>query len=118
MVMSDKTWHLVKDTDKITGFIGGTKDITTMIKTRSSVGRCGISICLCAGSGDVGYVNRWTLEITNHSSYTIPLRPGMRIGQMLFFKTLTPPISEYSGKYNITEQGWKPEDMLPKLHMD
>lgn len=26
MVMNDKTWHLVKDTDKITGFIGGTKD--------------------------------------------------------------------------------------------
>jgi transcriptional antiterminator NusG len=26
MVMNDKTWHLVKDTDKITGFIGGTKE--------------------------------------------------------------------------------------------
>lgn len=26
MVMSEQTWHLVKDTDKITGFIGGTKD--------------------------------------------------------------------------------------------
>jgi transcriptional antiterminator NusG len=26
MIMSEKTWHLVKDTDKITGFIGGTKD--------------------------------------------------------------------------------------------
>jgi len=26
MIMSDKTWHLVKDTDKITGFIGGTKE--------------------------------------------------------------------------------------------
>lgn len=26
MVMNDRTWHLVKDTDKITGFIGGTKD--------------------------------------------------------------------------------------------
>jgi transcription termination/antitermination protein NusG len=26
MNMNDKTWHLVKDTDKITGFIGGTKD--------------------------------------------------------------------------------------------
>jgi len=26
MIMNDKTWHLVKDTDKITGFIGGTKD--------------------------------------------------------------------------------------------
>lgn len=26
MVMNDKTWHLVKDTDKITGFVGGTPD--------------------------------------------------------------------------------------------
>ncbi|WP_408098214.1 transcription termination/antitermination protein NusG [Peredibacter sp. HCB2-198] len=26
MIMTEKTWHLVKDTDKITGFIGGTKD--------------------------------------------------------------------------------------------
>ncbi|MBL6990741.1 MAG: transcription termination/antitermination protein NusG [Bacteriovoracaceae bacterium] len=26
MVMNDKTWHLVKNTDKITGFVGGTAD--------------------------------------------------------------------------------------------
>jgi transcription termination/antitermination protein NusG len=26
MIMTDSTWHLVKDTDKITGFVGGTKD--------------------------------------------------------------------------------------------
>jgi transcriptional antiterminator NusG len=26
MIMNEKTWHLVKNTDKITGFIGGTKD--------------------------------------------------------------------------------------------
>lgn len=26
MIMNDKTWHLVKDTDKVTGFIGGTVD--------------------------------------------------------------------------------------------
>jgi transcriptional antiterminator NusG len=26
MIMNETTWHLVKDTDKITGFIGGTKD--------------------------------------------------------------------------------------------
>lgn len=26
MIMNEKTWHLVKDTDKITGFVGGTKD--------------------------------------------------------------------------------------------
>lgn len=26
MIMNDQTWHLVKNTDKITGFIGGTKE--------------------------------------------------------------------------------------------
>jgi transcriptional antiterminator NusG len=26
MIMNDRTWHLVKDTDKITGFVGGTSD--------------------------------------------------------------------------------------------
>lgn len=26
MIMTEDTWHLVKDTDKITGFVGGTKD--------------------------------------------------------------------------------------------
>jgi transcription termination/antitermination protein NusG len=31
MIMNEKTWHLVKDTDKITGFIGGTKDKPTPI---------------------------------------------------------------------------------------
>ncbi len=26
MIMNDKTWHLVKGTDKVSGFVGGTKD--------------------------------------------------------------------------------------------
>ncbi len=26
MIMNDKTWHLVKSTDKVTGFVGGTSD--------------------------------------------------------------------------------------------
>jgi transcriptional antiterminator NusG len=26
MVMNDRTWHMIKDTDNISGFIGGTKD--------------------------------------------------------------------------------------------
>ncbi len=31
MVMNDKTWHLVKNTDKITGFLGGSSDKPTPI---------------------------------------------------------------------------------------
>ncbi len=32
MEMNDRTWHLVKDTDKITGFVGGTADRPAPLK--------------------------------------------------------------------------------------
>lgn len=55
-------------------FIGGRDHITTMMKARSSLGRSFISVCKCAGWGDVGYINRWTMEIQNTSNrYYFPL---------------------------------------------
>src|SRR3989344_4137933 len=48
-------------------FIGGRETITTMMKARSSIGRNFVEVCKCAGWGDVGYINRWTMEITNNS---------------------------------------------------
>lgn len=58
------------------------------MKARSSLGRNFIEICKCAGWGDVGYVNRWTMEITNNSRYyTIPLVVGRRVAQIVFFET-------------------------------
>lgn len=108
-------------------FIGGKDHITTMMKARSSMGRNFIEVCKCAGWGDVGYVNRWTMEITNNSkNYIIPLVVGRRIAQIIFFET--GPIRERdytkAGKYaastNITElkKAWKPESMLPQLYRD
>lgn len=108
-------------------FIGGKDHITTMMKSRSSMGRQFIAVCKCAGWGDVGYVNRWTMEITNYSShYTIPLVVGRRIAQIVFFET--GPIREkdytVAGKYQTSPdilavmESWKPEDMLPKLYKD
>ena len=37
MVMNEQTWHLVKDTDKITGFLGGTKDQPTPIDEEEAI---------------------------------------------------------------------------------
>src|SRR5690606_37373263 len=60
-------------------FIGGRNRITTMMKARSSTGRNFIEVCKCAGWGDVGYINRCTMEITNNSkNYIIPLVVGRR----------------------------------------
>ena len=108
-------------------FIGGKNHITTMMKARSSLGRNFIEVCKCAGWGDVGYVNRWTLEITNNSRhYAIPLVVGRRIGQIVFFETGEILKHDYSktGKYQTHQdtktmkKEWSPQSMLPRLYLD
>lgn len=108
-------------------FIGGRKHITTMMKARSSLGRSFIEVCKCAGWGDVGYINRWTMEITNNSkNYYIPLVVGRRIAQLIFFETGEILDRDYSksGKYQTTPdikkmiKEWSPKSMLPQLYKD
>lgn len=110
-------------------FIGARRNITTMMKARSSIGRNLIAVCMCAGMGDVGYFNRWTMEITNKSDlYTIPLVVGRRIAQIVFLETgeLFDSKRDYAaqGKYQTElelkalEAAWTPEMMLPKLYKD
>lgn len=108
-------------------FIGGKNHITTMMKARSSLGRSFIEVCKCAGWGDVGYTNRWTMEITNNSAhYYIPLVVGRRIAQIIFYETGPILESDYakSGKYQTSgslgalKKSWKPEMMLPQLYLD
>ncbi len=133
-------WDGIKPTDKIiilrpgetilahtNEFIGGKNHITTMMKARSSMGRNFIEVCKCAGWGDVGYINRWTMEITNNSkNYIIPLVVGRRIAQIVFFETGEILERDYSvlGKYSsstnvaVLKKEWKPQMMLPKLWND
>jgi len=108
-------------------FIGGKETVTTMMKARSSLGRNFIEICKCAGWGDVGYINRWTMEITNNSRYySIPLVVGRRVAQIVFFDTegIIEHSYEKEGKYQSTgsidelKMKWSPSDMLPKMFKD
>ena len=108
-------------------FIGGRNHITTMMKARSSLGRNFIEVCKCAGWGDVGYINRWTMEITNNSThYHIPLVVGRRIAQIVFLETGPIRNNDYTkeGKYQNTDdlerlmEKWNPRDMLPKMYND
>jgi len=108
-------------------FIGGQNTITTMMKARSSMGRSFIEVCKCAGWGDVGYTNRWTMEITNNSRhYMIPLVVGRRIAQMIFFEVGPILKNDYrkGGKYHSnanlseTKKEWNAQMMLPRLYKD
>ncbi len=110
-------------------FIGGRERVVGKMYSRSSLGRNFIEVCKDAGWGDIGYFNRWTMEITNNSQYfTIPLVVGRRIGQMVFYEV--EPLREIpdyvgeGGKYQKTgeleelKRTWHPEMMIPQMHLD
>lgn len=93
-------------------FIGGQHNITTMMEAKSSIGRCNITVCRCAGLGDVGFINRWCMEIQNCCRYTsLILVVGERIGQITFHYVQTPPSRTYGkrGRYQEDYQEKHPE---------
>lgn len=110
-------------------FIGIKAPGTSTLQARSTWGRNGIAVCLDAGWGDPGYINRWTLEIYNmnqHESVVLPI--GERIAQMVFYGTgpVTGEYKKLSGKYqpgvsanlDTLVQNWRPEQMLPRAYKD
>lgn len=110
-------------------FIGGRQRVVGKMYARSSLGRNFVEVCKDAGWGDIGYFNRWTMEVTNNSQYfTIPLVVGRRIGQMVFYEVeplaATPDYVAEGGKYQLSQEieevkkSWHPEMMIPKMHKD
>lgn len=82
----------------MTNEVAGSEHYIPMYEGRSSLARLGISSHISAGFGDIGYVNKWTLEIT----VVKPVRiyPNIRIGQVYFVEPSTVDHKElYLGKY-------------------
>jgi dCTP deaminase len=101
-------------------FIGGRNHITTSLHSRSTMGRSCISICKCSGFGDIGYWNRYTLEIENHGLVPAVLTVGQRVGQIAFHRTGDVTTSyekrgQYQGCDTIQEvvKTWTPLCMIP-----
>jgi deoxycytidine triphosphate deaminase len=106
-------------------FIGIHPPGTSEMRARSSWGRNGIAVCLCAGWGDPGYINRWTMEIHNMNDEAVPIPIGERVAQLVFHET-----GEVAGHYGeggkyqghtdieATVAAWTPEAMLPRSYED
>lgn len=95
----------------------GTVAVTTQLHATSTLARIGLSVCQCAGWGDVSYIKNWTLEITNHSPRSLFLPVGAVVGQVSF-NQVTPVIDgttyDLTGNYQYGKEEFKPEMMLPK----
>lgn len=108
-------------------FIGGRNCVTTEMRARSSMGRIGITVCKCAGWGDLGFCNRWTMEMSNHLKDTpVVLVVGMRVAQIAFYQVdpLDDSYTATGGQYQDTDdteemmKKWSPMSMLPKFSRD
>lgn len=110
-------------------FIGIKAPGTSTMQARSTWGRNGVAVCLDAGWGDPGYINRWTMEIYNmnqHESVVLPV--GERIAQVVFYETgeVDGEYKKLSGKYQTDVsadlddiiKNWKPDQMLPRAYKD
>ena len=101
-------------------YAGAYKKYVPKLASRSSTARWGLDICASAGFGDVGYVNRWTLEVYNFTNHHIFIPVGARLCQIYFDRLVDyngnhiDGEDTYAGVYQ-QEKEWEPRDMLPKL---
>ena len=81
-------------------------DIAARVEGKSSLGRLGLLTHATAGFIDPGFSGHVTLELSNVATLPIKLWPGMKIGQLCFFRLTTAAEHPYgSAVYGSHYQG-------------
>jgi dCTP deaminase len=81
-------------------------DIAARLEGKSSLGRLGLLTHSTAGFIDPGFSGHVTLELSNVATLPIKLWPGMKIGQLCFFRLSSPAEKPYgSADYSSRYQG-------------
>jgi dCTP deaminase len=81
-------------------------DISARLEGKSSIGRLGLLTHSTAGFIDAGFSGHVTLELSNVATLPIKLWPGMKIGQLCFFRLTSPAEQPYgSGATGSRYQG-------------
>ncbi len=81
-------------------------DVAARLEGKSSLGRLGLLTHSTAGFIDPGFTGHVTLELSNVATLPIKLWPGMKIGQMCFFRLSSPSENPYgSGAQGSRYQG-------------
>ncbi len=81
-------------------------DVAARLEGKSSLGRLGLLTHSTAGFIDPGFSGHVTLELSNVATLPIKLWPGMKIGQLCFFRLSSPAEHPYgSSGYGSRYQG-------------
>ncbi|GHG54088.1 dCTP deaminase [Flavimobilis marinus] len=86
--------------------VGLPDDVAARLEGKSSLGRLGLLTHSTAGFIDPGFDGHVTLELSNVATLPIMLWPGMKIGQLCFFRLSSPAEHPYgSAQYGSRYQG-------------
>ena len=95
-------------------------DIAARLEGKSSLGRLGLLTHSTAGFIDPGFTGHVTLELSNVATLPIKLYPGMRIGQLCFFRLSSPSEHPYgsagSGSRYQDQRGPTPSRSHANFH--
>jgi dCTP deaminase len=81
-------------------------DVAARLEGKSSLGRLGLLTHSTAGFIDPGFSGHVTLELSNGATLPIMLWPGMKIGQLCFFRLSSPAEHPYgSARHGSRYQG-------------
>ena len=81
-------------------------DVAARLEGKSSLGRLGLLTHSTAGFIDAGFSGHVTLELSNVATLPIKLWPGMKFGQLCFFRLTSPAEQPYgSGASGSRYQG-------------
>lgn len=73
-------------------------DVAARLEGKSSLGRLGLLTHSTAGFIDPGFSGHVTLELSNVATLPIKLWPGMKIGQLCFFRLSSPAEHPYGSQ--------------------
>jgi dCTP deaminase len=95
-------------------------DIAARLEGKSSLGRLGLLTHSTAGFIDAGFSGHVTLELSNVATLPIKLWPGMKIGQLCFFRLSSPAEAPYgsgaSGSRYQGQRGPTPSRSFQNFH--
>src|SRR5690606_40221531 len=76
-------------------------DVAARLEGKSSLGRLGLLTHSTAGFIDPGFDGHITLELSNMATLPVALWPGMKLGQLCFFRLSSPSQNPYGSAGNL-----------------
>lgn len=93
-------------------------DIAARLEGKSSLGRLGLLTHSTAGFIDPGFSGHVTLELSNVATLPITLWPGMKIGQLCFFRMTSASQSPYGSAGNLNRYQGQRGPTASRAHRD